>query len=295
MKKFSCEKCFYYTDSKFCFESHKKSKTHTVRENSEFEENFKCEKCNKTYKSKCGFYTHKRKCKIEIKKKNEEEIDKNKKEYEEIKKIIIDLYKQNTEIINKNTEIIKKNNEVIKENSEMKNIIIELSKKENNITNIENNTNSKNKIDINIFLNDKCKNAINMSSLIESIVIGIKDIENIEKHGYVKTITNIVAEKLGDYSIYERPLHYYIENEKNEEPPNDTIHIKENGEWNDEDLYEHDLLLENLNTLNNAFQENTKQNNPVNLVVKNGKRYDRTKKIITNILDNVKINEEQLC
>ena len=54
MKKFSCEKCFYYTDSKFCFDSHKKSKTHITKENSEFEENFKCEACSKTYKSKCG-------------------------------------------------------------------------------------------------------------------------------------------------------------------------------------------------------------------------------------------------
>jgi hypothetical protein len=293
--KFSCEKCFYYTDSKFCFENHKKSKNHIKRETNEYQGNFECKICNKTYKSYCGYYNHHKICESKKKIKDEEENERKRKYEEEIRKIIIDLYKQNTEIINKNNEIINKNNEIIKENSEMKNLLVEISKKENNITNIENNTNSKNKIDINVFLNDKCKNAINMSSLIESIVIGIKDIENIEKHGYVKTITNIVAEKLGDYSIYERPLHYYIENEKNEEPPNDTIHIKENGEWNEEDLYEHDLLLENLNTLNNAFQENTKKNELMNLVVKNGKRYDRTKKIITNILDNVKINEEQLC
>ena len=181
----------------------------------------------------------------------------------------------------------------------MKTMLVELSKKEfiTKVENIDNsqNTNSHNKIDINVFLNDKCKNAINMSSLIESIVISIKDIENIEKFGYVKTITNIIAEKLGDYSLYERPLHY-IENKEleDEEIPNDTIHIKENNKWNTEDLSEHDLLLENMNEINSMFQEKTKENEQANQVVNQGRRYDKTGKIITNILDKVKINEEQL-
>ena len=281
--KFSCEKCLYSTESKFCFDTHKKSITHNKKENNEFEGKFNCKICNKYYKSKSGYYTHWKRCQGELEQKKKEELEKKRKDEEEIRSIIISLYKQNNEIINKNTELYKQNNEILKENSEMKNMLVELSKKEyvTKVENIDNsqNTNSHNKIKIDIFLNEKCKHAINMSSLIESIVIGIKDIENIEKFGYVKTITNIIAEKLGDYSLYERPLHY-IENKEleDEEPPNDTIHIKENGEWNEEDLYEHDLLLENLNTLNNAFQENTKENKLINLVVKNGKRYDRTKK-----------------
>jgi hypothetical protein len=139
-----------------------------------------------------------------------------------------------------------------------------------------------------------------MSSLIESIVFGIKDIENIEKHGYVKTITDIVVEKINDYSVYERPLHYYIE-----EPPNDeendedetlyeTNHIKENNRWNKEDQSEHDVLLTNMNTLNDVLQEKTKKTERINQEVKSGRRYNKTGKIITNILDTVKINESNL-
>ena len=219
---------------------------------------------------------------MEKKNKEQEELEKKKKddeEKEELRKIVIDLYKQNTE---------------------MKNMLIEISKKDfvTKIDNIDNshNINSKNKIDINVFLNDKCKHAINMSSLIESIIIGIKDIENIEKHGYVKTITDILVEKIGNYSIYERPLHYYIENKKDEdeETPNDTIHVKDNGTWNREDIYEHDLLLSNMNTINGMFQEKIKENEPAFQVVKQGRRYDKTGKIITNILDKVTINEEDL-
>lgn len=283
MKKFSCEKCLYSTDSKQHFESHKKSKTHFKKENNIFESNYQCVICSKTYRSNLGYYSHRKKCIANRKVKDEEEIEKKKKdddEKEEMRKIVIDLYKQNTE---------------------MKTMLVELSKKEfiTKVENIDNsqttNTNSHNKIKIDIFLNEKCKNAMNMSSLIESIVIGIKDIENIEKFGYVKTITNIIAEKLGDYSLYERPLHY-IENKEleDEEVPNDTIHIKENNKWNIENLSEHDVLLENMNEINSMFQEKTKENENANQVVKQGRRYDRTGKVITNILEKVKINKEDL-
>lgn len=280
MKKFSCEKCLYFTDLKICFERHKLSKTHIKKENNEFEGKYQCKICNKSYRSNCGYYGHVKACEKSKKLKDEQELESKRKEYEEIKKIIIDLYKQN--------------NEILKENAEMKNMLVEISKKDFVTNNIENNTNSKNKFDINIFLNDKCKNAVNMSSLIESIVIGIKDIENIEKNGYVNTITNIITEKIGNYSIYERPLHYYVENKKNEEPPNDTIHIKDNDIWNKEDLYEHDVLLTNINTINTMLQEKTKENEPVNQEVKKGRRYNKTKQIIDNVLDKVKIDEEQL-
>lgn len=291
MKKYSCEKCLYSTDLKFCFEQHKISKTHIKKENDDYEGKFKCKICCKEYKSKNGYYTHRKNCIIDKNKKEEErlkeeEIEK-KKEYEEIKKIIIDLYKQN--------------NEIIKENSEMKNMLVEISKKDNimKIENIDNsqNTNSNNKIDINIFLNEKCKNAINMSSLIETIVIGIKDIENIQKYGYVKTITDIVSQKLDDYSIYNRPIHYYVENKKDEdeEMPNDIIHIRDNDKWNKEDMYDHDLLLTNMNTINDACYEKTKEIKILSDVVRNGRRYNKTGTIIKNILDKVKINEEQIC
>ena len=124
--KFSCEKCLYYTNLKFCFENHKLSKAHYEKQNNIFEAKFKCKICEKTYRSKCGYYTHRSTCVIiEKKRKDEEEINKKKKDEEELKKknkdaeeiknIIIDLYKQN---------------------NEMKEILIELSKKENTNINI---------------------------------------------------------------------------------------------------------------------------------------------------------------
>ena len=291
--KFSCEKCLYSTESKFCFESHKKSKAHIKRESNDFEVKYECKICKKTYKSNSGFCSHKKIC----------ENEKKRKEEDEIKKIVIDLYKQNNEIIKENAEIknflIKENAEMKKENNEMKNMLIELSKKD--FTKIDNSqTNSNNKIDFNLFLNDKCKNAINMSSLINSIVITMKDIENIEKHGYVKTVTDMVVEKMKDYSVYERPLHYFIgDNPNNDEEdedaePNEIIHIKDNDRWTKEDRSEHDVFLTNMNTINDVLQEKTKRNERMNQEVKSGRRYNKTGKVITNVLETVTLNKEIL-
>jgi hypothetical protein len=283
--KYSCEKCFYSTELKFCYENHKKSKAHIKRENNEFEAKYECKICKKSYKSNSGFCSHKKKCEEEKKRKDDEEM----------RNLVKCIIKDNTEIKN---FLIKENAEIKKENKEMKDMLIEISKKD--FTKIENNTNnSHNKIDFNIFLNEKCKNAINMSSLIESIVFGMKDIENIEKHGYVKTITDIVVEKISDYSVYERPLHYYIEDKPNDEEnedeePNEIIHIKENNKWNKEDPSEHDVLLTNMNTINDVLQQKTKNTERINQEVKSGRRYNKTGKIITNILETVKMNEEHV-
>lgn len=286
--KYSCEICLYSTNSKSHFDTHKKSKSHLAKENNNYEAKYQCDNCKKIYKSWCGYYTHKKKC-ITEKKKKDEDIDKKLKD-EDIRQIVINLYKQNADLY--------------KQNTEMKNMIMELSKKEN-VTKIENidntnslNINSNNKFDIQIFLNEKCNNAIDMSSLIKNIAIGVEDIEKIENQGYVKTVTDMVAEKLNNYSVYERPLHLFVQNTENqedeEEMSNDTIHVKDNGKWIQEDLYEHSTMLSNINTLNDAFIEKTEENESVKQIVKRGRRYDKTGKIITNILDTVKLTEEQL-
>jgi hypothetical protein len=276
--KFSCEKCLYYTNKKFCFENHKKSKTHIQKERGEFDGSFQCKICSKNYKSSSGLWNHKKIC----------EMEKKRKEDEELRNLI-------RSVIKDNIEMKKQNNEILKENNEMKNMLIELSKKDS-VGKIENHTNSHNKIDFNLFLNEKCKNAINMSSLIETVLVSMKDIENLERHGYVKTITDMVAEKMNDYSVYERPLHYFIGDKPNEEDedediePNEIIHIKDNDRWSKEDRSEHDVLLTNLNVINDVLQEKTKGNERMNQEVKSGRRYNKTGKIITNLLDIVKID-----
>jgi hypothetical protein len=235
---------------------------------------FECKNCNKKYKSNMGLWKHKKICNV-------------KKE-------------ESTELTNQLLE--EKNNEI----KEMKNMIIQMKEmisdlaKSGQLVPTNTNINSHNKIDINIFLNEKCKNAVNMSSLIQDIIIGSKDIENIEKHGYVRAITDKIVDKIGGYSVYERPIHYFIENTKdtpensNDDEPQETIHIKENNKWNVEDMEEHDVLLTNINTINDVLQEKPQESERVKYEIKRGRRYDRTGQIIKNVLHSVEINEEKI-
>jgi len=273
--KYSCEKCFYFTNVKQTFENHKKSKAHTQKENNEFDGNFECNACKKKYKTNSGLWKHKNIC---------------------------NLIKQNANERTNQLLLEEKNNEI----KEMKNMIIQMKEmiselaKSGQLVPTNTNINSNNKIDINVFLNEKCQNAVNMSSLIKDIVLGSKDIENIEKHGYVKAITDKIVDKIGGYSVYERPLHYFIENNKdsnenrNDDEPQETIHIKENNKWNVEDMVEHDVLLTNINTINDALQVRSHNSERVKFEVTRGRRYDRTGQIIKNVLHTVEIDEEKI-
>jgi hypothetical protein len=283
--RYSCEKCLYFTNIKQSFDRHKKTKTHCQKEKNEFQENYECENCKKTYRSNVGLWKHKKNCKvINNTVVQEPEIEDKTKLTEIISSLLTKITSQNDEI------------------QEMKGILNNLAKLGQLVptNNTINNTNN-NKIGISIFLNEKCKNAINMSSLIQDIIIGGQDIENIEKYGYVKTITDKLVSKIGGYSVYNRPIHYFIENRNKESNENDedseiqdTIHIKENDIWNTESISENEILLDNLNALNGALLDKS-QNKPRAIQeIKSGKHYNRTELIMKDVLQSVEINDEKL-
>jgi len=280
-KKYGCEKCGYFTNIKHHFENHNISKKHTQKSGDDF--SYECDKCSKKFITVGGLNKHKKNCK-------------------EIKNTVI---KEEVSISQQENTNEDKLSKLMSDMEYIKNIISELAKTGQltpivtNPTINDHSINSHNKIDINVFLNEKCQNAVNMSSLIKDIMFGAKDIENITKHGYVKAITDRLVDKIGGYSVYERPIHYYIENskdepEENEDPPQETIHIKENNKWNTEEIGDHDLLLDNLNTINDVMIEKSKKNELVNSMVKRGKRYDQTKEVIKNVLQTVELNEHQI-
>lgn len=298
-QKFVCEKCSYSTNKKQHYDYHCNTKKHLNNENIEY--NFECKICNKKYKSNVGLWKHKKTCK-EIKNTviKEESPPPQKEEINEDKLTIL-ITNIVTKVVTKlvsNTLADTLTNTVT---DTVTNVITELAKTGQIVptSNNTNNINSHNKIDINVFLNEKCQNAVNMSSLIKDIMFGAKDIENIAKHGYVKAVTDRLVDKIGGYSVYERPIHYFIENgkdapEENEDDPHESIHIKENDKWNREEVGDHDLLLTNLNTINDVLVEKSQKNERINQEVKRGKRYDKTGEIIRNVLHSVELNEEQI-
>jgi hypothetical protein len=119
-------------------------------------------------------------------------------------------------------ELIKSNSELHKQSNELQKQVIELCK--NGTTN---NTNCHNKFNINVFLNDKCKDAINLSDFIKNIEVSREDIQNTGRLGFVDGISKIIIDNLKQLDITERPIHCT-------DVKRETMYIKDEDQWNKE-------------------------------------------------------------
>jgi hypothetical protein len=130
-------------------------------------------------------------------------------------------------------QLIVQNQQLIFENKEFKELILEQSNKMLELatkpTSVINNSNINNKqFNLNLFLNDKCKNAMNMSEFLDTIQIEDDDFENMGKLGYIQGISNIFIKGLKDLDETVRPLHC-------NDLKRETLYIKDNDTWNKDD------------------------------------------------------------
>ena len=224
-KTFNCIFCHFNCSKQSEWSRHILTRKHILAINGnilEIKENAKdnqCDICNKYYKTNSGLWKHKKKCKIIN---NTNSIIKNDD----------DINNQKENEINKLTTIML---EMIKSNSGFQEKIIELCKTNNNNNNtnniITNNTmnNSNNKtFNLQVFLNEQCKDAMNLSDFMESIQLSLEDLENMEKLGYVECMFKNIFGNMEFISIYDRPFHC-------SDFKRGIIYIKENGVWEKED------------------------------------------------------------
>ena len=123
--------------------------------------------------------------------------------------------------------------ELVKNNNDQQKQIVDVCQKIQpgtiNNTNSNNiNTNSHNKtFNLQFFLNEECKDAMNMSEFINSIELKLSDIENIGKVGYVEGMSNIIIKKLNNTDMYKRPVHC-------SDAKRETLYVKEENKWEKE-------------------------------------------------------------
>ena len=119
--------------------------------------------------------------------------------------------------------VIKQNTELIKENSDLKTMMMEVVK--NGTNNNNNNTNSHNKtFNLNFFLNETCKDAMNITDFVESIKLRLSDLEVVGELGYIEGISNIIVKNIKDLDVTQRPVH--CTDKKRE-----TMYIKDEDKW----------------------------------------------------------------
>jgi hypothetical protein len=213
-----CSICDYNTSRKSSYDKHLLTSKHknrdiintTLTESCEKIENcckFVCQHCNKEYKSRVGLWKHKQTCKP-----TEEFNDENKKSGEISEKDLIMM-------------IVKQNTELIKENNEFKSMMMEVIKN-GTMQNSHNTTsNSHNKaFNLQFFLNETCKDAMNITDFVESIKLQLSDLEKVGEIGYVEGISNIIVKNLKDLDVTQRPVH--CTDKKRE-----TMYIKDEDKW----------------------------------------------------------------
>ena len=184
--------------------------------------------CGKTYKHQSSLCKHKQKC-IQNNN-NNNSIQENTEE----KLSFMDIITQNKEIMD---ALVLQNEELMKKNTELTNTIKEIVPKIGN----NNNTNNFN---LQVFLNEDCKDAINFSEFIDNIKITFEDLENQAEIGYVNGVSRLFIENLRILGTHKRPIHCTDKKRK-------TLYIKENNTWDKEGSQ---------NTLEKGIQEVSRKN-----------------------------------
>lgn len=216
--KFYCESCDYGTCKKSSYDTHILSARHKkstfVNQNQpKFcqiqQSKFTCENCNKEYKDKSGLWRHKQKC---------NEPQNSNKTPEISQELILTIIKQNSDL----QQTIIEQNKTINEMS--KNIQTTNSHNNNN-----NNTNSHNKtFNLQFFLNETCKDAMNITDFVDSIKLQLSDLINVGEIGYVEGISNIITKNLKALDVTQRPIH--CTDKKRE-----VLYVKDEDKWEKED------------------------------------------------------------
>ena len=213
--KFYCEKCDFITNNKKDYNRHILTLKHLNVYNCLQEVSKKSPKivclCGKEYSCRQSLYVHKKKCNI----KNNDNNDNN---------------NNNDNILEYNLDKNELIEYLIKENKNFKELLIEQNNKifdicKNGTHNTINNTdNSNNSFNLNLFLNETCKGALNISEFIETIKVQLQDLENVGKLGYIEGISKIIIRGLKELDVTKRPIHC-------SDLKRETLYVKNDNIW----------------------------------------------------------------
>ena len=208
--KYCCDICQYYTDKKSNYEKHLGTLKHLNSTESTEKlqklqnscKQFICLHCNANFKERSGLWRHKQKCIGEnIENVQQKDLDKEKDLISFIIQQFVQLQKQTPD-----------------------NMVV------NNIgnTNMNHSNNNNKTFNLQVFLNETCKDAMNMKDFIDSVELELSDLENVGKSGYIEGISSIIIKNLNALDVEKRPIHC-TDNKR------EVIYIKDDNKWEKEE------------------------------------------------------------
>jgi hypothetical protein len=216
-ENFNCLHCDFICSKKSNFDAHVLTLKHKKRtflnnleqKNAEKCQIFSCKNCQRTYSARNSLWYHERKC-IETK-----------SDVNELTSIVLEVVKQNQELMVQNAETQKQNQELTSK-------VIDLYKNGTiNNTLINNNSNNKT-FNLNLFLNETCKDAMNIMDFVDSIKLQLSDLENVGKMGYVEGISHLFVTNLNNIDYSKRPIHC-------SDSKREIFYIKDENTWTKDD------------------------------------------------------------
>lgn len=225
-KKYICEKCNYVTSRESQYLRHLGTRKHKMEPNGingkfqkfQTENEYICETCNRKYKTQSGLWKHinKNTCSPIHKNTSVASIDTKQGVNNDVLLAMIDENKELRDVM------VNANQSLREENKELKSLIGEVCKQ---LPKVQNTTiNNNNIFNINMFLNEDCKDAMNLTDFINSIQLSVEDIENIGNKGQIDGMANILINKLNNLDVLKRPMHCSDE-------ITETIYIKDKDRW----------------------------------------------------------------
>ena len=242
-----CEICDYETSRKYNFDIHLNSTKHRKNaENGTFGNQISknqqttvlhhitCKNCDKIFINRSGLWKHKKKCMTK-----DELISLIPSNIEEQKELIQFLIKENTDF----------KQLMIEQNKTM----IELAKKSGNTTtttntNTNNTNNNNNNFNLHFYLNETCKNAMNITDFVSQLPVNLTNLEDTGRLGFAEGISKIFIDGLKQINVNDRPLHC-------SDFKRETLYIKNNNEWNKET--DNKIIL--TNAIKHVANKNIKQ------------------------------------
>jgi len=227
-KNFVCEKCDYHTSKLSSYKKHLTTAKHLGKQKEtekllKVADTYNCENCSKPYHNRSSLWKHKQKCMSQYRETvyngSEHNISIEVVEKEDTHTALFELIKQNQEF----KELLV---EQQKENQGLQKQLLEAVKDVKHVTN--NTVNSNNKFNLNFFLNEQCKDAMNITDFLENMQLDMEDLLETGRLGYVNGISRIFINKLRELDTYKRPLHCT-------DLKRETLYIRDNNVWEKEE------------------------------------------------------------
>jgi hypothetical protein len=297
---FNCEPCHYVCSNRCDYNKHMFTRKHQINvdELQKISVGKHICNCGKEYLYRQGLYAHKKKCinpsineNIVVQDaSNNDIVQLLIKENSDFKHIIIDLVKSNTDLQKQMVDVYQKIQPASSASST------------SSINSHNNTTNSHNKtFNLNFFLNEQCKDAMNINDFIKSIKIEVSDLERLGKEGYVEGFSRIILEKLKEMNIYKRPLHC-------SDAKRETMYIKDNDVWNKDESPNNEKMIEFIKAVEQrnytsllayadeypeVYKQESKRNVPyLHMAMQSNGTAEKINKVIKRIIKEVVINKD---